>query len=325
LFSFLKRKPKQTGQVGIAFDSAGFSIAHMLRDPEGRPVLDFCEYIPCDSGPEASIFLANLVRERGLTGCRAISVPPPGAYSLRQIDAPTVDETELRDAARWSVKDLVDFDVAEASIDVFNVPESKLPGRARRVYVVIARSRPIQHHIELLKGSGLRLRAVDILELAFRNLTALLPQDERGVALLYLTFGFGLLTVTRSGSLYLARNLEADLEQLEHAPSYEPGDAKPDTDPEMEQLFNGLLLETHRSLDYYEHQLGQDPVSSLMICPSERPTTTLGKYLRTNLSIDVRELDISTIIECREDLAEGLQVRCLPAIAASLRHQEVAA
>jgi MSHA biogenesis protein MshI len=300
LFSFLKRKPKQTGQVGIAFDSAGFSIAHMLRDPEGRPVLDFCEYIPCDSGPEASIFLANLVRERGLTGCRAISVPPPGAYSLRQIDAPTVDETE-------------------------NVPESKLPGRARRVYVVIARSRPIQHHIELLKGSGLRLRAVDILELAFRNLTALLPQDERGVALLYLTFGFGLLTVTRSGSLYLARNLEADLEQLEHAPSYEPGDAKPDTDPEMEQLFNGLLLETHRSLDYYEHQLGQDPVSSLMICPSERPTTSLGKYLRTNLSIDVRELDISTIIECREDLAEGLQVRCLPAIAASLRHQEVAA
>ena len=323
MFSFLKRKSKRGGQVGIAFDATGFSIAHMLRDPDDRPKLDFCEYVPCDSKTEASLTLAALVKQQDLGGSPLVSVPPPDAYALRQIDAPSVDETELRDAARWSVKDLVDFPVEDAFIDVFHVPESQLPGRSRRLYVVVGRSRAIEQHVQLLKGTGLRLKAVDVLELAFRNLTALVPQDDRGVALLYLTSGFGLLTVTRSGSLYLARNVEADLDQLEYAPNYEPGESKPETDPEMEQLLNGLLLETHRSLDYYEHQLGQDPVATLMLCPTEQPAPALGKYLRTNLSIDVRELDVTSVVECSPELTESIPVRCLPAIAASLRSEQV--
>ncbi len=323
MFSFLKRKSKQGGQVGIAFDATGFSIAHMLRDPDGRPVLDFCDYVPCDSSAEASLTIAALVKQQNLGGAPVVSVPAPDTYALRQIDAPNVDENELRDAARWSVKDLVDFPVEDAFIDVFHVPESQLPGRAHRLYVVAGRARALEQHAELLKGTGLRLKAIDVLELAFRNLTALVPEDDRGVALLYLTPGFGLLTVTRSGSLYLARNVEADLDQLEYAPNYEPGESKPDTDPEMEHLLNGLLLETHRSLDYYEHQLGQDPVGTLMLCPTEQPAPALGKYLRTNLSIDVHELDVTTVVECSPELSDSIPVRCLPAIAASLRSEQV--
>ena len=319
LFSFFKTKSKVQGLVAVAFDAVGFSLAYMLRDSEGRPVLDFCEYVPCEGGAEMRGALASAVREHGLAGQPCVCIPRPEAYCLRQVNAPAVESTELRDAARWSIKDLIDFEVEEAIIDVFQVPEARLPGRGRRVYVVAGRRALIQQHADLVNASGLRLKVIDIIELALRNLTSLLPQDKRGVALLYLTPGFGLLTVTREGSLYLARNVEADLEQLEYAPRADPADRKPDRSEEIEILMNGLLLESHRSLDYYEHQLGQDPVSSLVIAPMERPIPALAKYLRTNLSIEVRELDLSQVLECKQALSETLQVRCLPAIAGALR------
>ena len=59
----------------------------------------------------------------------------------------------------------------------------------------------------LLKAARLKISALDIPELALRNLTALLPEDERGLAFLSLGRTQGMLILTRGQNLYLTRRI----------------------------------------------------------------------------------------------------------------------
>ena len=60
----------------------------------------------------------------------------------------------------------------------------------------------------------MKLAAIDIMELSLRNLSALIPEDEGGLALMHLGGRDGLITMTQGRRLYLARKLETGLDQL---------------------------------------------------------------------------------------------------------------
>ena len=115
---------------------------------------------------------------------------------------------------RWRVKDLIDFHINDATLDVFDVPGERVAGRARQMYAVAARSAVIQKRVDQLDAAGINLQVIDIIELAQRNLATLLPEDARGVALLSFTAGAGLLTITKQSELYLSRNLDIGLDAL---------------------------------------------------------------------------------------------------------------
>jgi MSHA biogenesis protein MshI len=193
-----------------------------------RPRLEACEYHACSEASELEHSLGFALKANGLEGTKCVCLPRPGVYSLRQIETPPVKGEELREAARWSVKDLVDFDIESAVVDVFDVPQSEAGDRPQRLYVVAARRSLIDDSVSLIRRVGLRLEAIDILELALRNVSTLLPQEEAGVALMYLGPDVSLLTITRGGWLYLARNIDADLEVLSTNPAFDPEDQKPE-------------------------------------------------------------------------------------------------
>src|SRR5262249_33521266 len=151
----------------------------------------------------------------GLGGTSCTAVLSPELYSLRQVDPPAVEPSELREAARWSIKDLVDFSVEDAIVDAFPSPEAR--GKPARLNVVAARHKLLQIQVETLERSGLDLVAIDVLELALRNVSQLLPSDARGVALLHVLPPLGVLTLSCSGWLWFSRQLETDAETLEAA------------------------------------------------------------------------------------------------------------
>jgi MSHA biogenesis protein MshI len=82
---------------------------------------------------------------------------------------------------------------------------------------------------------------------------------------------------------------------------------------------DGLLLEAQRSLDYYEHQLGQQAVATLFVAPTESPLPQLRAHLNENLLVSVTGLDLDQLFECKQALPRRTQARCLPAIGAALR------
>jgi MSHA biogenesis protein MshI len=329
LFSLLKRKKSVSGLTGISFHDDGLGIARITRAAEAAPHLALCEFLPASAADRAGQ-LAALADKYQLDAANCTSLMDAAHSSLLLVEAPEVDPTELKAAVRWRIKDLIDFHVDDAVIDVFDVEGQR--GRTKMMYVVVARVATVQQHIDLLEKAHVNLGVIDIAELAQRNIAALLPEDQSGVALLHLTPRGGLLTLTRQGSLFLARNLEFGTDQLAAelpvaAPAREEGEFTLDTGddgppPGLRRLMDSIVLEVQRSVDYFESHFGLPPISGLVIAPLARPIPGLAGYLGGNLGLPVRTLDLNTLLDCAQTLSDELQAHCLPAIGAALRVEE---
>jgi len=213
----------------------------------------------------------------------------------------------LRAAIRWRVKDLIDFHIDDAVIDVFDVPNQRVSGANKMMYAVVAKSSTVRRQVDLLAGAGLNLDVIDIPELALRNIAALLPEDVAGVALLYLTARGGLITITRQTTLYLSRRIDLGYEVL--------GGDLDSAAPRLDRI----VVEIQRSLDYYESHFSQPPVTNVIIAPLPGPIAGMDEYLSQQLGIAVRLLDLNTLIDMDTPLDPGLQSQCLLAIGAALR------
>ncbi|MDE2088567.1 MAG: hypothetical protein KGJ12_00955 [Gammaproteobacteria bacterium] len=303
--------------TGIGFLTEGVCITRVVREKGQRPQLELCEFTPCAESERLKT-LAEGVQRYQLEGTPCVAVMEPGSYSLLQVEAPDVDPTELKAAVRWRIKDLIDFHIDDAVIDVFDIPGQTQRGRVRMMYVVAARTSLIQHRVDLLNAAGVELSAIDITELVLRNVTALLPEDVAGVALLHLRPDGGLITLTRQSTLYLARALDVAAD-LSGPQTEAPGAAV------TPRLLDTIALEIQRSFDYYESYFSQPPLSGLVI--SAQPpaaASDLIPQVGSHLGGSVRALNLNAALECREPLSEHLQALCLPAIGAALRVEEKA-
>jgi MSHA biogenesis protein MshI len=299
----------------------GVCLAAGRFDKEGGASLDFCEFLPGTTPGAQQSALAAAVQEHGLKGAACTVVLPADRYSLRQIDTPEVHPDELREAVRWTIRDLIDFSAADAIIDLFEVPEAS--GRpAGRIYVVAARKSIVKDVRSLVEPAGLDLRVIEISELALRNVAALLPEDFRGAGLLWAEEGLGILVMCRDRSLYLARHFDCPLEILAEAesdPEAKKQRARGWIDPEA--LLETAFLETQRSLDYYERQLGQGTPEVLYVGPLPPGGDSLIAHLGRNLPIPVRAIELETLISTPVPLGIEVTSRCLTTIGAALRRE----
>jgi len=303
----------------VHFDPNGVSVCQISRDDATKPVLNTCEYVVLDNSGDTQDKLTSLVKAHGLEQARCTCVLPPESHNLLLIDAPDVEPAELKAAVRWRIKDLINFHIDDAIIDVFEIPEqNSAPGRARLMYAVAARESKINENVDIIEKTALNLEMVDIPELAIRNITALLDDDIRGVAFLYLSKDSGVITLTRQGSLYLSRNIDVGCKPM-FLRANDGG-----VHPETQQAFDKIVLEVQRSLDYYESHFAQPPITSLVIAPMEQEVDGILPHLSANLGIAVSILDINSVMEVDEPMSNELQAKCLLSIGAALRYEQKA-
>ena len=185
------------------------------------------------------------MRDLGLPkGTPANLVLPPDSYALLLLDPPDVPPSEMREAVRWRVRELVPFSVDDAVLDLFAFPEDAAKGR-KTCFVAVAERRTLQPRVEAFRDSRLVLRSIDISELALRNL---IPDDcDEPIAVLYAQGHIGLIALFKAGRLFLSRRLEVrDL-----------GD---------DRTVDQVLLQLQRSMDYFDSQLGQGLVNTVLSC-----------------------------------------------------------
>lgn len=230
-------------------------------------------------------------------------------YQLLLVEAPRVEPSELRPAVRWKVKNLIDFHIDDAVIDVFEIPgQHNRPQGQAMMYAVAARSREVRERIDLFEDADLNLQVIDITEMALRNLAAQLEEDVRGAAMLYLGDDHGIITITRQGSLYLSRRLETGIDTL-----LEKG----------HEAFEQIVLEVQRSLDYYDSHFGQPPVATLCVLPGFAAHDSLVATLSDSLSIDVRGYAVEDIARVETKLPDQHPAALLLAMGGALRHEEI--
>lgn len=313
MLPFFSKKQSLPGLTGIEMGADGASVVRVLREPGRVPQVIVCEFRAWNGAAteDRNKLLARLSVDLGLKRARCTTVLDANEYSLLLTEAPDVPPDELRSAMRWRIKELIDFHVDDATIDVFDVTTSNPTGRTRPMYVVAARNAAIQRRVDMCDIADIGLDVIDIPELAQRNLASILPEDVRGVVMLTLASTHGLITITRQGELFLSRRLEIGIETLRGA-----------SDPNM--YFDQIALEIQRSLDYFDSHFRQAPVDQLVFSPSIQSVPELVAHLNANLSLKGVVLNLAEVLQFDPTSLEILSGNGLVALGAALRQEEKA-
>lgn len=305
---FFKKKAKSNSRVGVVIGSDQLAVAHM-GEHDGAPYLIDFKRVALASERDAGKALSNLVKSMEIEGKECSFVLNRKDYNLHLVEAPEVEASELRAAVRWKIKDLLDMKVEDAAIDVFQVPEGAYRGRAM-VYVVASLNSKIKSVVSTVTESGLELAVIDIPELVMRNLSSRYIEDKNGVAFMDLRRNGSTMNITRNGELYLSRRINTQLD--------------PDVmrSPEWESLKDRLVLEIQRSLDYYESQMGQNPINRIVISQRQHDGAALAEALNGMLTAEVSVLNLASHLDSEFELSLEDQQIGMSAIAATLRGQK---
>lgn len=305
---FSRKLSFSRGILGISQTGDGLAVAHVLPQGEAAPRLTACAFLPGGCENQAA-GLQQWLSENNLAGSRTAFALAPEFYQLLQIAPPDVPDDELRDAVRWQIRDLIDFPLEEAVVDVFQVPRDVQREGARTAYVVVARQSHLRQQVALLQGAKLKLQAIDIPELVLRNIGNLLPDADKGVALLYFGSESGRIVICRGGKLCLARNINIGAEALRPDSAY------------LRDMVDTVALEIQRSLDFFESNFSQPAITSLALAPLDCDATALLTELQGALGLGIQPLTIAELLDCAS-VPEQPQ-RCLLAIGAALRNETV--
>lgn len=301
--------------AGLSIDDARIAFAQVQRKKDGVMQLAATAIDKQANDETWSHWLAKNADHIDLGHSRVTSVLPDGSYQLVLVKLPDVPADEVKSAVRWQIKDLLDFPVDDAIIELFEMPRQSTAGDKSMAYAVATRRSGVQEHVALLHGAGFSLDIIDIPELCTRNIAALLPQDTNGVAFLHFTDNHGILTVTRQGVLYLIRRIEKGRVAINSV----------STDNfARSEMISTILLETQRSLDYYESHFDRRPITELVLGPAS-DIGGLADALHEQLGLTVSSLDLNGLFEMQSAVSPEEQADCLLAVGAALRTESQAA
>ena len=312
MVSLMPRSRKSGLRGGVHAGADHISLAVVRRARGQRPRLEHCKVIPFGTTATDIPDLESTARSLDFNRMTVTAALAYEDYQLVMVEAPDVQPGEFKAAVRWRLRDAIDFHIDDAVVDVFELPAQERRGQVKMMYAVAARSAAVSRCSAMIAPIAPGLESIDIPELCLRNISALLPQDQVGVALLVLEPTHGQLVLTCQGVLHLARRVEF---ARPGAGDTIAGDAQPGDTIDA----GALALELQRSLDYYESSLGQAPIADLVIGPNSPRAQRLAADLGHETSLRVHLLDLAGVLDCREPLTSELQQTCLYAVGAALR------
>lgn len=310
---FFKRAKKSDGWLTVTFLRDGISAGRVQRVRDAKAVVELAAFYPSDASlsPEA---LDRLHKDLKAGNYQYGTMLSGGEYQLLMVDAPNVPQDELKTAVRWRLKDMLDFHIDDATIDVLDIPvDTGAPARGHSMFAIAARNTLIQSRQALFGEAKLDLNVIDIPEMAQRNISALLETDGRGLAMLSFDADGGLLTITYKAELYLSRRIDVTRAQLLEC----------DSDRQQGQ-FDKITLELQRSLDHFDRQFSYVNVLKLVLAPTG--AEGLHEHLASNLYMPVEAMTLDDVFDLSKapELQDvTLQQRFFLTLGAALRHEEV--
>ncbi len=308
--TLLGKKKLNKGIVALSVNSEGIAIAVSQQTEGQQAILKHSEFIPSNNKLDE---LKALTEQYSLSDYACHLVLAADDYRLISIEQPSVEADEMAEAIRWKISDLIDFDIDDAITDYYSLPVPNRANSKKMLDIIASPKSAIEPLIELCRQSELNLQVIDIQETCLRNLTTLLPENERGIAVLHLQKQLGLITIAQQGEIYLNRKLAIGSERLGLGQSF-----LSEEQIAMEQ--SGFTLDIQRSFDYLESFYGLPPVSGLAVIPLEENTQQLLNVLNGSYGITARILDLSTIINGDILLDDATQSHCATVIGATLRN-----
>ncbi|WP_213995030.1 hypothetical protein [Arsukibacterium sp.] len=243
-------------------NAAGIAVLHireheiqlLLQPAEGKPPSVQVQPVPQGNWQLAmQDILAKVNKSMALT-----LIIPPTMYQIIQLEKPAIAEQELLTALPWQIKDLTDIALEELVLDYIDLPAA--PGQPAKINVVVSVKSQLQELIALVNRDKLNLQQILIEEWLIHEL--LDYADHAALVLMHQPDQDVLLQVIRQGQLQFSRRLRGFNRLHQYS------------DSELQQgVFDNLLLEIQRSMDYIESQLKLPPVRSIhLLCSGSERT-----------------------------------------------------
>ncbi|MFT7773204.1 hypothetical protein [Roseateles sp.] len=265
-----------------------------------------------------------------------IALLDPAEYQILKVDTPNVPQEELKAAARWQIKEMVDVDVAELTLDVMHVG-GDVERAHRQLFVVAARNRAIKALTDGAAGLSDQVSIVDIWETSLRNLLAHQARadglDARACAAVLIDAGQCLLVVGTGDELFYTRRIEADPGLLARASGEQPEGPATELPLGFEYQPGGtfdagapqespLVVELQRSIDVWERSWPELPLARLYVI-SAGHGPEVATLIQRELGLRTLALDPFAAFAAGrpepEGDAAGALAACIPLLGAALR------
>jgi len=163
-------------------------------------------------GADSTDDFVRRLQALGLKGYEARVMLRPEQYQWLQIDAPAVAPDELRSAARYQIREMLETHVDDVTLDVMRVGDGQQKG-AGHLFVVAATNAVLRGGLDLGDAMNWTVSVIDVQETAQRNLqSALAARDggaDRANAALVLVDGQqAVLTIAANDELFYTRRFD---------------------------------------------------------------------------------------------------------------------
>jgi MSHA biogenesis protein MshI len=307
--SFLRsfsRGAATAGSVGIACDGSALSAAVVRRNADAKPRVVACGGF---EGGDALPAIAKWRSKNGLRRAQANLLLANDEYQILPLDVEQLSAAELAAAARWKVKDMIDFPPEDASVACVRVPGAEGVERSRQALAVVTRRKTVVQWMQRAHAAHFELSAIDVPELALRNIAALLP-GTAACGLLHVGISRATLVMVWQGELCTFRRFDLRAGQLLAADG-----------EQREALIERLALDLQRTSDAFERQFHAAALGRMWVT-EELPGLELAPALSRYVSPDVLPLKLREYVDV--DASDALidpsrSLDYIPAIGAALR------
>lgn len=248
------RKKTETGWLVVDFRDDAVGLAHVVPTPGAARVM-FCEERPWSADDPAT--LEKIAREFRAERFQCTTLMNPASYQILLVEAPPVKADELKAAVRWRIKDLIDYHLDDAVVDVLDIPPPEAGNaRGHMMYAIASNADAVKALINRFESARLPLQVIDIPDIALRNIAVRLERGEKGVIMVSFGPYGGYITFSGGGELYLTRRVDISAIDL----------GNPDSDA-RDAAIERAALEIQRSLDHFDRQFNYVSLDRVVVVP----------------------------------------------------------
>jgi MSHA biogenesis protein MshI len=218
---------------------------------DGLPRVQFS---PLFSGPSASRDLWQWARQQSGGTDAACIVLRASDYRIVPTERPAVPPEEQRQALRWQIRDMLDFPADEAVVDGLEIPAAAEGQAKQRMFAVAAKNEDIRALMLQCREAKLPLQAIDIPEMALRNLSVLAAGDSAH-AFLHIGLRSSRLVMVWQREICAFRQFELSIGALSSAAPLD-----------RSMLLERIALEVQRTADAFVRQFHGAHLQALWLC-----------------------------------------------------------
>jgi MSHA biogenesis protein MshI len=271
-------------------------------------------------------------------------------YHLLQIPAPAVPADELKSAARYQIREMVDIHVDDLTLDVMHVGDGQQKNNPQ-LFVVAATNANVRAVMDLAHAMDWAVSVIDIQETCQRNLQTAMAQrsgapEQADASMVIADDSHALITISAKGELYFTRRLELPEGFMRMAwsqGSTDVGNVPDGYTPVMEYVpdYSGaaatsgastvtqsdadraqrVVVELQRTLDLWDRTWSSLPLSGLRVYAGER-SPELALWLTREIGQSVTALDLAPLFSGLEGISEDQRLGCVPLLGLLLRSED---